>query len=112
MVIWLFTPNTILKKGRTSEVILPREKRQVAKTAMRALQKWPITREEKEQENKFVFLKHLPNLWKDVLFYLAWVQRYFAFRGRQTATNLQMILHVLANVQILGNVQGDDEDDG
>ena len=47
-----FTPNTILKKGRTSEVILPREKRQVAKTAMRALQ-----REEKEQKSKFGFFK-------------------------------------------------------
>ena len=69
--------------------ILPRERRQVMKTARRALKNKHLEKYYQDNEENYSKriskIKIIQNMNCD----LALVQRYFAFNGRQTATNLK-----------------------
>ena len=75
--------------GQDLAAILPRERRQVMKTARRALKNKQIEKYyqdiEENYSKRIPKIKIIQNMNCD----LALVQRYFAFNGRQTATNLK-----------------------
>ena len=76
-------------EGQDMAAILPRERRQVMKTARRALKNKHL--EKYHQDNEENYSKRIPKIKiiQNMNCDLALVQRYFAFNGRQTATNLK-----------------------
>ena len=75
--------------GQDLAAILPRERTQVMKTARRALKNKHL--EKYYQDNEENYSKRIPKIKiiQNMNCDLALVQRYFAFNGRQTATNLK-----------------------